>query len=675
MATKPDTADPDLELLLRGASDATRLLALKRLADSGRPGLKALLEPIAQKDKSLTVRYLAQRVLRALGGAPPGFGDADPEPGNLQASGLRQRPTALVAALRDPLATPVAGTRIPKLELPAPSLEEEPTSPIPVQRGPRAERDAANPIPRDTVPAPAPRVDPEIVRLERAALDVLKPCVRQLSHLLQNGDPELAAECALALGRLRAHEAYDLVAGRARLSPPDERYIKSLGEIGDPRAAEMLSRFWGDTRWQGLRPAIGVAACRIRSSRAEEFLRNALAEDDLAVQGAVIRHLSATADTRFVEVLLAKLGKVQEFFEVLVIQALARFAPTQPQVVSALLERLPREPNPRTASCIISSLAGSGHPELADSLEKLTRQRDRRVRANAVDAVMRLEVPPHVKTKILRPLLDDDDNRVRANAARLMTQLGDRGALDVLRAMLAHKDKWWRASACHALGECRPPGTAALLGKALKDPELDVRLNATRALKDVDDPAVPQLLLGLLTDKNLYIRVHAMEALGNLRVKAAASALRAAIRAETSPQGIAAALAAVARTCPVDVAVKEIAPLLTHATASVRLATVEALLPVLDTETVNALKPALKDGDRRVRAAAVRAFFACGQLKVVSSLYDALLSEDRGEQIAVSHALGELAGVVFSWRDAPPPDRLLSALKKLPAYAPEGRPA
>jgi HEAT repeat protein len=275
--------------------------------------------------------------------------------------------------------------------------------------------------------------------------------------------------------------------------------------------------------------------------------------------------------------------------------------------------------------------------------------------------------------RVLRPLLEDDDNRVRANAARLMILLGDRNASKVLEAMLAHRDRWWRASACHALGECRPPGAAALLARALRDPELDVRLNATKALRDLEDPMVPQLLLSLLSDKNLYIRLHAVEALGNLRVRSAASPLRAALRQEAASQVIAAALVAVARTSTPEAAGREIAPYLAHASPAVRLAAVEALAPVVVLgEAVAALRGALKDSDRRVRAATVRAFFDCGQLKVVSSLYESLLADDRDEQIAVAHALGELSEVVFGMGGQPRDERLVEALRKLPAYGTAG---
>ncbi|MBI4862874.1 MAG: HEAT repeat domain-containing protein [Candidatus Riflebacteria bacterium] len=667
----------DLTLVLKSPSESTRLLALKRLVDSGRADLKEILTPLATTDRSPAVRYYAARLLKLAAGAPRGFGEQDRMDTNVPVSPPAPSPAAVPEIRQaEAPAAPAGGrtaTITPEPTAPPPgvpppavgAVEDEPTVPL---------VDAVGTTTALLLGAPGSQTRPptgpetEAQRLSRAALSVLKPCVRQLAELIDAEDLEVVAESALALGRLRATETFERIASLLKTASPDERLARALGDMGDPRGAEVLVRLYRDERWASLRPALATAICRVRSPHTDEFLRKALTDNDLAIQGIVIKHIAQTANERFLDLLVAKLGAVEDYFEITVIQALSRFSATHPRIMQHLLTRLSRESNPRTASCIISALSPGKEPALVDCIEKLTRERDRRVRANAAEAVSRLTVGIAIKMRILRQLLSDEDNRVRANAAKIMVKLGDRAAVEVVKGMLTHRDKWWRASACHALGECRPAGTVQLLSKALKDPDMDVRINATKALREIEDPLVPQLLMSMISDKNLWIRLYALETLGNLRLKGANQALRTALRQESNNQVMAAAVVAVGKTGTPESSSGEISRYISHINEKVRLAAVEAMDHVLTPENLGLVLPALKDTDRRVRAAAVKVLFKFGQLKVISSLYETLLKGPVEEQPAVAFAIGEVADVVFNIQDQPNVGRLTEALRKLPAY-------
>src|SRR5207253_1436863 len=105
---------------------------------------------------------------------------------------------------------------------------------------------------------------------------------------------------------------------------------------------------------------------------------------------------------------------------------------------------------------------------LVDTLEPFTAHRDRRVRANAVEAISALDIGDAVKLRIVRPLLQDPDNRVRANACITLGRMGERRALDTLVSMMTEPNKWQRASACYAIGVLRPPDGASFLIKGLR---------------------------------------------------------------------------------------------------------------------------------------------------------------------------------------------------------------
>jgi len=84
-------------------------------------------------------------------------------------------------------------------------------------------------------------------------------------------------------------------------------------------------------------------------------------------------------------------------------------------------------------------------------LQNALKDRDSRVRANAVEAIE--IVLGEASAITLKPLLTDPDNRTRSNAAKALFKMGDIAVLSQLEKMLTEKDTPTRISAAYALGQ------------------------------------------------------------------------------------------------------------------------------------------------------------------------------------------------------------------------------
>ncbi|MBI3893943.1 MAG: HEAT repeat domain-containing protein [Candidatus Wallbacteria bacterium] len=635
--------------LLDSADERLRLQGARRLAGVGTPEAVQLLRARGLSDTSPAVRHFVRKALRVLDIDPSDEGADTAQPPAARAPG--GNPTgALVGLGQSGLTTaptqsrPTGGLSLPELEGTAPEG------------------------PLDPPDTPALTIK-EAERLQRAAASILRPCVQLLIENLEHQDVSVAGESATALGKLRAREATDRLIDILRAGSSDESVPLALGEMGDPKALASLIRIFREDPRPNFKQAIVTAVAKIRAPAAEDFLRSALESPDPALQTAVVRVMGETQNPAWAEFLLDRIGKMDEYLEMTMIHALGRLAPGHPRVIVRFSAILKTEANPRKLASLVMALARTRDARLVDTLEPFTAHRDRRVRANAVEAVSALDAGAPVKLRILRPLLTDPDNRVRANACISLGRLGDRRALDTLVTMLGDANKWHRASACYAIGVLRPPDGAGFLIKGLRDLDPAVRVNAAKALRELADPAAAQTLISAINDRNLWVRLYAIESLGNMQVKSANPRLRACIKQEANHQVVATALLAVARTGSGDESTRIVVDFLKHDDSRVRANAIEALEYIFTRQSVSHIASCLRDPDHRVRANAVKAIWKFGELRVVTTLHGMLSSARPEERRSGAYALGEIGAVMAGILTLANSGRLVKSLQEHSAYA------
>jgi HEAT repeat protein len=132
---------------------------------------------------------------------------------------------------------------------------------------------------------------------------------------------------------------------------------------------------------------------------------------------------------------------------------------------------------------------------------------DRDVRATALNALVTLEVPD--SARLARAGLEDADAFVRATAAKLLGDVGDRAQVEPLVSrLLEDPDPIVRQRAAESLGRLGGEAAASGLARGLEDPVGSVRLAAVRGVRALDPGmALPALARLLLEDPDWEVRV------------------------------------------------------------------------------------------------------------------------------------------------------------------------
>lgn len=108
-----------------------------------------------------------------------------------------------------------------------------------------------------------------------------------------------------------------------------------------------------------------------------------------------------------------------------------------------------------------------------------------RARAKSVELIDSMFKDSDIVRGLLTPFLEDNNNRVRANACVAMYKHQPEIALNALREMAVSEDKWMRLSAAWALGEIGVQEGVKLLEMLLDDPDEEVKKLARDSLEKI----------------------------------------------------------------------------------------------------------------------------------------------------------------------------------------------
>ncbi|MDD5090435.1 MAG: HEAT repeat domain-containing protein [Candidatus Wallbacteria bacterium] len=190
------------------------------------------------------------------------------------------------------------------------------------------------------------------------------------------------------------------------------------------------------------------------------------------------------------EAYLADQGKLQDFFQgighknsVIKILVLDQLLHSKKSGMSGyLLDWLKNEGEAKVIARLLIVIGCMENEELVMHLAPFLKSEDRRVRANAVEAIGKLKTP--VTRELLLPYLEDEDNRVRANTAMALWNYQDLQATirEAFFSMLHDHDKWMQASALYAFGELGIKDFVDYLFNQLRNEDEDICRNALIAL-------------------------------------------------------------------------------------------------------------------------------------------------------------------------------------------------
>ncbi|MBF0410575.1 MAG: HEAT repeat domain-containing protein [Candidatus Riflebacteria bacterium] len=205
------------------------------------------------------------------------------------------------------------------------------------------------------------------------------------------------------------------------------------------------------------------------------------------IKTMILKILKNHGDTKIVQTLIAWYPESDENIRYHIMDVLEKLHPNESL---GFVEKVVREEsNLNVLSKAISTLGRIGNEShIALFAEKL-RINDRRVKANAVEALE--NIGGKKVYEFLNLLVDEQDNRVKANILIALGKYGDLKVFDLLSKMIRDHDPNMRASAAFALGRLGMAQGVDPLISALGDKDLNVRrqvvasLNALRTDLDI----------------------------------------------------------------------------------------------------------------------------------------------------------------------------------------------
>jgi HEAT repeat protein/beta-lactamase regulating signal transducer with metallopeptidase domain len=272
--------------------------------------------------------------------------------------------------------------------------------------------------------------------------------------------------------------------------------IRTLGELGDPRAVAALSAALRTDKDPAVRRAAAWALGQIGDARAVPALSEAMRGDsDLEVRRTSVWAAGQIGSEASVDALAAVL----------------------------------RDADKELRSTAVWALGQIGEDSAVPALATTLRDADAGIRDQSAWALGQIGANAGVQP--LAAALRDSDASVRKTAVWALGQIGEDDAVEPLLGLLDDADANVRSQAVWALGQIGSERSVDGLGRVLRDDKaVAVREKAAWAIGQIGPDRAPQGLIDALHDSDVSVRRTAGWALGQFRDGNSATALRAAMK-------------------------------------------------------------------------------------------------------------------------------------------------
>ncbi len=231
--------------------------------------------------------------------------------------------------------------------------------------------------------------------------------------------------------------------------------------------------------------------------------------DSNEIRRSLVDLLSVNKDKKSFDYLISIYNKVDEDLKIEILYNLKDYTSLMGELIPVVFEYYKNEQSPKIRAIITDIIALGNDEESGNILMYIVNnEKDKRTKSNAVEALENyLDVLDEVElVNTIMPALSDENNRVKANAAKALWQLGGLRMVAMLEDMLDAQEKWERASACFVLGEIGAIQVVPVLKKALEDPEDVVRGNAIKALAKCGESVLISEFVGEYSKETEVVR-------------------------------------------------------------------------------------------------------------------------------------------------------------------------
>jgi len=515
---------------------------------------------------------------------------------------------------------------------------------------------------------------PDGTILWKCAQEELRPCLPLLKRLMWSKNASVLTQVSDALENLgTVLSAAPLIEAfqeeQSMPQTPDDVDGSVSASYEDVKELINIAKI----RHSGINPATAAAMGNLNCPEVKEAFIDMLRSRNTVIQRNAVKTLSELNDPSTIRPMLLLLRGEKDDLERKVIKTLSKIAAsnpdTQEQVLRVLLEHFRPSESEFTLYAIVEAVGRIANPKTVNFVKTCMNHPLPRLRANAVEALSKFDIPDDELVACLAPMLKDKNNRVVGNA--IVAMWGTREQKSVLKAidaMALHSNKWHRAAVAYALGEINNEDSANILVKLLRDPDEDVRNNAAKAIRKLTNPDAVSRLVEFINDDDLEVRLYSIEQIGKARLEAYNDILLLILDTEQNPRVLASTILALGRMKLVE-NIPTIGYYLNHEDDRVRANAVEALVYINDPKVMSLLTLSLNDSDSRVRANVAVALWKFGELKVASQVRTMLEADHVDFQASGAYALGQMAISTRKEQNLINFPLLVAALRQHPKYA------
>ncbi len=155
------------------------------------------------------------------------------------------------------------------------------------------------------------------------------------------------------------------------------------------------------------------------------------------------------------------------------------------EIIPEIIKLLKEEKHEYVISILLRITGRLGDTNVIPVIEPFLSYANRRIRANAVEALGYID--DKAVMQLITPFFHDPDNRVKANAAHALWKFSKKKTLGLLKDMLKSPEESDRYSAIFVLRELRHINGRKLLLDVMNDENLSLRLRAAHAIYTTDE--------------------------------------------------------------------------------------------------------------------------------------------------------------------------------------------
>ena len=186
------------------------------------------------------------------------------------------------------------------------------------------------------------------------------------------------------------------------------------------------------------------------------------------------------------------------------------------ETIPELIRQYRKDNDMRRKATMVSFFSMFKSTSFLEVFEDALESKEARLQANAIEAIGNLSLSAEELKKRILPFLNDNNNRIRANAILALAKIMPNELKSQIVEMCSSKDAQLRRSAAFILGIIPPKPYYKEAEKLIEDKNESVKKRMIMSLKNFPHEFISANIRKVLSDKNKWIRKYAVDMVASI---------------------------------------------------------------------------------------------------------------------------------------------------------------